>query len=376
MSCGELQSEISNKSNFCVLCNYCYGNLGRDEQIEHNHIRSERHFLSTIIFLMDRRSDYQCAEIAQFALYSDDDGEPARTEEHRRLTNYAHCMEKITSLMTEIFSLSNAEESPLSRSFTTNSLTDFMNRSGQHSIQQLNNDSDRARDLQLQQYMNEMNMKDIDQFLCSVSDNGQGFDPTAEDPNITSPESVEHENMLLKLNSNLLHQFELDARPVSTDGILIWHIDGIRENINDAIYKRKLYIDSPNFHTSMYGHRMWARLFLNGNTDAKYLSIYIHLNFPVRGRFSGHIRFILVDQSGQMPLQHIIKDCEASGTDVNASFGFDEFADKNVLHKESSSYIRDDSIYFVVCIDQSPTERFANLDEHIQDAIMQSYGAN
>ncbi|CAF0932268.1 unnamed protein product [Adineta ricciae] len=376
MSSQEPQGEISNRSEFCVLCNYCYGNLGQDERIEHNHVRSERHFLSIIAFLMDKRSEYQCAEVAQRALYTDDDGEPATTEEDQRQTTYAHCMEEITSLMTKIFSLYNAENSPLSRSFTTNSSTDFMNRLGQHFIQRLNNESDRTRDPQLQQYMNELSMENIEQSFCLVSGNDQAFAPTAEDLNIISPESVEHENMLLNFNSNLFQQIELDARPVSTDGILIWRIDGIRENINNAIYKRKLYIDSPNFHTSMDGHRVWARLFPNGNTDTKYLSIYIHLNFPVRGPFSGRIRFILVDQSRQMLLQHIMKNCDANGTDVNASFGFDEFADKNVLHRDSSLYIRDNSICFVICIDQSSTERFANLDEHIRDAIMQSYGAN
>ena len=68
-----------------------------------------------------------------------------------------------------------------------------MNCLTQHSTQRLNNESGRARDLQLEQYMKELNMEDIQQFFSSVSDNEQVFDTTAAEPNITSPESVEHE---------------------------------------------------------------------------------------------------------------------------------------------------------------------------------------
>ena len=68
-----------------------------------------------------------------------------------------------------------------------------MNCLTQHSTQRLNNEPGPARDLQLEQYMKELNMEDIEQFFCSVSDNEQVFDTTAADPNITLPESVEHE---------------------------------------------------------------------------------------------------------------------------------------------------------------------------------------
>lgn len=68
-----------------------------------------------------------------------------------------------------------------------------MNHLDQHSIQRSNSDVDHTSDPELhtmQQSLGEMTIEDIEQLLCSVSDNGQTFDTRAEDPNTTEREVI------------------------------------------------------------------------------------------------------------------------------------------------------------------------------------------
>ncbi|CAF2519237.1 unnamed protein product [Rotaria sp. Silwood2] len=174
------------------------------------------------------------------------------------------------------------------------------------------------------------------------------------------------------INSSQMLHIPLENTVVSTDGTLIWHVDEIFKKINDAIYRKQPFIDSDPFQTSMNGQRLWARIYLDGKTNSKFISFHIHLNFPVCKIFTGYIKFILVDQSNNTQLQHIIKRCSAEMNNVNDCVGFDDFIDKNLLHQESNPYICNDSAYFIVFVEQTNQEKFIHLSSNVQDAIFQS----
>ncbi len=44
-----------------------------------------------------------------------------------------------------------------------------------------------------------------------------------------------------------------------------------------------------------------------------------------------------------------------------------------MLHAEANPYIRDDSVYFLVCVEQINHQQFANLEPNIKNAFLQSY---
>jgi hypothetical protein len=165
-------------------------------------------------------------------------------------------------------------------------------------------------------------------------------------------------------------EIELNSKSVSTDGCLIWHIDKIFKKIDDAIYERELFINSSLFETAMHGHRFWIRLSLNGSTDRRFISLHVHLDFRVTTSFRGTIKLVLVDQSSQKPFEHQIKDCSGEITDNNRYLGFDEFIDKNLIHKEGNRYVLDDSICLIAYIPQTNEQKFANHSENVRDALM------
>ncbi len=160
---------------------------------------------------------------------------------------------------------------------------------------------------------------------------------------------------------------------MSSNGTLIWKIDDISRKIDDAISTKQTFIDSLWFQTSKNGHRLRARLYLNGKTDRRFISFHIHSTSSINNPFLGHIKFILVDRSTNHPLQHIIKRCNVTEATASCWFGFNDFIDKNMLHGEANPYIRDDSVYFLVCVEQINQQQFANLEPNIKNALLQSY---
>jgi hypothetical protein len=120
----------------------------------------------------------------------------------------------------------------------------------------------------------------------------------------------------------------------------------------------------------MHGDRLLARLYFNGKNDPKFISFNVHLYSPVHNTFRANIKFVLVDRSTNHPLQHFIRSCSGEMNNVNNCLGFDDFMDKNMLHKEGNRYILNDSVYFLVCIEQTNQEKYANLPANVQDALM------
>jgi len=119
----------------------------------------------------------------------------------------------------------------------------------------------------------------------------------------------------------------------------------------------------------MDGHRLYARLYLHGKSDPKFVSLHVHLNPPIHGTFRGNIKFVLVDQSTNDELHHIIKSCSGEMIDVDDGLGFNDFVDKNILHKEGNVYVRNNSVYFLICVEQTNQEKYVNLPPNVQDAL-------
>lgn len=119
----------------------------------------------------------------------------------------------------------------------------------------------------------------------------------------------------------------------------------------------------------MGGHRLYARFYPNGKTDHKFISLNVHLNSSVLGTFHGDIKFVLVDQSKNDPLEHIIKSCTGEMEDVHSCLGFDKFIDKNVIQGDGTRCVLENSIYVLVYIKQTNKQKWANLPPNVQHAL-------
>jgi hypothetical protein len=117
----------------------------------------------------------------------------------------------------------------------------------------------------------------------------------------------------------------------------------------------------------MHGHRLWARLYLNGKDDPKFVSFSIRLDPRSRVDFSGDVIIILVDQSDNNPLQHIIMNRSGTMTPIDNSLDFD--IDKNMLHQEENPYVHKDSIYLLISIEQTDEEKLNHPSKNVQHAL-------
>ena len=131
------------------------------------------------------------------------------------------------------------------------------------------------------------------------------------------------------------------------------------------------------FQAALDGHQFWMQLYLNGIDDPKYISIRIHLHFPIKnghlvtGSFCGTIKVALVDQSSHKTLVHHIKEYSGDMTSEKLCTHFDDFIDKNLVHQEGSQYVLNDSIYLIVYIPQTFEQKFVNVSANVRDALMQ-----
>ncbi|CAF1490225.1 unnamed protein product, partial [Didymodactylos carnosus] len=102
-----------------------------------------------------------------------------------------------------------------------------------------------------------------------------------------------------------------DMNLLSKDGTLIWRTDRISEEMTDAQSGRQASIYSPPFYSSPTGYKMRARLYLNGDGNARHthMSLFFLL---MRGEydsilcwpFNYKVTFCLFDQTQQN--RHVI----------------------------------------------------------------------
>ncbi|CAF4545564.1 unnamed protein product, partial [Rotaria socialis] len=133
----------------------------------------------------------------------------------------------------------------------------------------------------------------------------------------------------------------------------------------DAQSERQTSIYSPPFYSSPTGYKTRARLYLNGDGNARrtHMSLFFVLmrsvNDPILTfPFSYKVTFCLYDQT---PAQrHIIDsfrpDTKSSSfqrprSDMNIASGIPKFFPLEMIQKEENPYVRDDTMFIKIMVD-------------------------
>ncbi|CAF1106165.1 unnamed protein product [Rotaria sordida] len=152
---------------------------------------------------------------------------------------------------------------------------------------------------------------------------------------------------------------------VSYDGTLIWKITNFQEKMIDAQSERQTSIYSPPFYSSPSGYKMRARLYLNGDGNARrtHMSLFFvlmrSLNDPIlKFPFNYKVTFCLYDQTSQQ--RHVIDsfrpDIKSNSfqrprSDMNIASGIPKFFPLKVIQQEGNPYVRDDAMFIKIMVD-------------------------
>ncbi|CAF1140851.1 unnamed protein product [Rotaria sp. Silwood1] len=187
--------------------------------------------------------------------------------------------------------------------------------------------------------------------------------------------SVEESNTFLegvKYNGDILNQ-ELtslqeklnDLQHVSYDGTFVWKITNFKEKMIDAQSERQTSIYSPPFYSSPNGYRMRARLYLNGDGNARrtHMSLFFVLmrglnDSTLKFPFNYKVIFCLYDQTPEK--RHIIDsfrpDIKSNSfqrprSDMNIASGIPKFFPLLMIQQEGNPYVRDDTMFIKIMVD-------------------------
>ncbi|CAF3840763.1 unnamed protein product [Rotaria sordida] len=178
-------------------------------------------------------------------------------------------------------------------------------------------------------------------------------------------EGVKHNQDILNQDLASLQEKINDFQYVSYDGTLVWKITNFQEKMLDAQCERQTSIYSPPFYSSLTGYKMRARLYLNGDGNARrtHMSLFLVLmrsvNDPIlKFPFNYKVTFCLYDQT---PAQrHIIDsfrpDIRSSSfqrprSDMNIASGIPKFFSLEIIQQEGNSYVRNDTMFIKVMVD-------------------------
>ncbi|CAF1036675.1 unnamed protein product, partial [Rotaria sp. Silwood1] len=139
----------------------------------------------------------------------------------------------------------------------------------------------------------------------------------------------------------------------------------------DAQSERQTSIYSPPFYSSPNGYKMRARLYLNGDGNARrtHMSLFFvlmrGLNDPIlKFPFNYTVTFCLYDQTSTQ--RHIIDsfrpDIKSSSfqrprSDVNIANGIPKFFPLEIIQQEGNPYVRDDTMFIKVMVDSRETDK-------------------
>ncbi|CAF3457156.1 unnamed protein product [Rotaria sp. Silwood1] len=187
--------------------------------------------------------------------------------------------------------------------------------------------------------------------------------------------SIEESNSFLegvKQNQEILNQDLAslkerinDMQYVSYDGTFVWKITNFQEKMTDAQSERQTSIYSPPFYSSPTGYKMRARLYLNGDGNARrtHMSLFFVLmrgsNDPIlKFPFTYKVTFCMYDQTPAQ--QHIIDsfrpDIRSNSfkrpqSDMNIASGIPKFFPLAMIQQEGNPYVRDDTMFIKVMVD-------------------------
>ncbi|CAM2727510.1 unnamed protein product [Rotaria socialis] len=169
---------------------------------------------------------------------------------------------------------------------------------------------------------------------------------------------------ILKQDFTSLQEKVNDLQCVSYDGIFIWKITNVKEKMMDAQSERQTSIYSPPFYSSPNGYKMRARLYLNGDGNARrtHMSMFFVLmqssNDPIlKFPFNYKVTFCLYDQT---PAQrHIIDsfrpDIRSSSfqrprMNMNIASGIPKFFPLENIQQEGSPYVQDNIMFIKILV--------------------------
>ncbi|CAF2767716.1 unnamed protein product [Rotaria sp. Silwood2] len=206
-------------------------------------------------------------------------------------------------------------------------------------------------------------------------------------------EGVKHNQDILNQDLSSLQLKINDLQCVSYDGTLVWKITNFLEKMIDAQSERQTSIYSPPFYSSPNGYKMRARLYLNGDGNARrtHMSLFFvlmrDLNDPIlKFPFNYKVTFCLYDQTPSR--QHIIDsfqpDIKSSSfqrprSDMNIASGIPKFIPLEAIQQEGSPYIRNDTMFIKIMIDFGEIPKTLlpyvlslnpGLPTHVQQAII------
>ncbi|CAF1338873.1 unnamed protein product [Rotaria magnacalcarata] len=176
---------------------------------------------------------------------------------------------------------------------------------------------------------------------------------------------------ILKQDFTSLQEKVNDLQCVSYDGTFIWKITNVKEKMMDAQSERQTSIYSPPFYSSSNGYKMRARLYLNGDGNARrtHMSMFFVLMRSLNDQilkfpFNYKVTFCLYDQT---PAQrHIIDsfrpDIKSSSfqrprTDMNIASGIPKFFPLEMIQQEGNPYVRDDTMFIKILVDFGDTPK-------------------
>ncbi|CAF3778917.1 unnamed protein product [Rotaria sp. Silwood1] len=156
-----------------------------------------------------------------------------------------------------------------------------------------------------------------------------------------------------------------NSQYVSYDGTFIWKITNVQEKMINAQSERQTSIYSPPFYSSSSGYKMCARLYLNGDGNARHthMSLFFVLmrspNDPILPfSFKYKVTFCLYDQTSMA--RHIIDsfrpDIRSSSfqrprSEMNIASGIPKFFPLERIQQEGNPYVRDDTMFIKVMVD-------------------------
>ncbi|CAF3718911.1 unnamed protein product [Rotaria sp. Silwood1] len=178
-------------------------------------------------------------------------------------------------------------------------------------------------------------------------------------------EGVKHNQDILYQDLASMQEKIDDLRYVSYDGTLVWKITNFNEKMRDAQSERQTSIYSPPFYSSPTGYKMRARLYLNGDGNARrtHMSLFFVLmrsssdpilKFP----FNYKVTYCLYDQTSAQ--QHIMDsfrpDIRSSSfqrprSDMNIASGIPKFFPLEIIQQEGNPYVRDDTMFIKIMVD-------------------------
>ncbi|CAF2842097.1 unnamed protein product [Rotaria sp. Silwood2] len=178
-------------------------------------------------------------------------------------------------------------------------------------------------------------------------------------------EGVKQTQEILNQDLASLQERINDIQYVSYDGTFVWKITHFQEKMTDAQSERQTSIYSPPFYSSPTGYKMRARLYLNGDGNARrtHMSLFFVLmrgsNDPIlKFPFTYKVTFCMYDQT---PAQRHIIDSfrpdirsnsfQRPQSDMSIASGIPKFFPLAMIQQEGNPYVRDDAMFIKVMVD-------------------------